>query len=230
MNTANRKYALTAGISLLVMSLAAAFSYGYVQGNLVVEDDSLLTYQNIANYRPVFLGGIAGWVVIFITDLVVAGSLFYYFKSVNRQISLLTAWIRIIYTAILGIAIYQLFVIIPLTGDVGVKSSIEVTKVSELISSFESIWSGGLILFGFHLLGLGYLSLRSGFVPRIFGWLFLFAGACYILVHSAKALMPEYQSQVDSVESILAVPMGLAEIAFAIWLLFRGGKNQKNLK
>ncbi len=31
-----RKSALTAGVSLIIMALAAAFSYGHVQGNLVV--------------------------------------------------------------------------------------------------------------------------------------------------------------------------------------------------
>ena len=42
-----RKSALAAGTSLLIMALAAFFSYGFVHGSLVVQGDASATFNNI---------------------------------------------------------------------------------------------------------------------------------------------------------------------------------------
>lgn len=50
---AERKSALTAGISLILMALAAFFSYGFVHGSLVVKGNAATTFNNIvSSYIP----------------------------------------------------------------------------------------------------------------------------------------------------------------------------------
>lgn len=227
MNTNNRTYALIAGISLVIMALVAGFSFGYVHGSLIVEEESLVTFQNLKISRSLFIAGIGGWLIILVADLLVAGALYLFFKKVNRKISLATALTRIIYTAFLGIAIYNLIAILPLL-DLSAEKGAE--EVFRHLNSFEKVWSGGLIIFGIHLFGLAYLSLKSEFVPSIFGWLLLFAGICYLGLNSGKILMPGYEDQVESLESILALPMAAGEIGLAIWLIFWGGKERRHKK
>ena len=223
MKLSKRKFALFAGIALVIMGATAAFSFGYVHGRLVVEGDPATTYRNLQSSGPLFTAGIAGWTVIFLCDILVAGALYFFLKDINQRLSLITAWIRAFYALILGVAIFQLIMVLPLLSD-GMPASVNRVHVDGHLQRFAKIWSAGLILFGFHLLGLGWLTLRSGFVPRVFGWLLLFAGISYILLHSAKNLLPGYAGQVEMAEMILSVPMAIAEIGFALWLIVRGGK------
>lgn len=222
MNTSKRKYALTAGISLLVMSIVAAFSFGYAHGSLFHGDPNEIV-TNLNTSQNLFLAEITGWVIVLLCDVLVAWALYHYLKEVQNNISLGTAILRLFYAAVLGSAIFQLFEILNVIQmKENVPSSIPII-VSHL-ESFEKIWSLGLIIFGIHLLGLGYLTILSSSVPRIWGWLLLFAGVCYFVIHLAKNSLPEYETQIKAAEMILALPMAIAEIGFAIWLLFRGRK------
>jgi hypothetical protein len=169
-----------------------------------------------------FLAGLAGWIVILITDLFVSGALYILFRDSMKRISALTAITRVIYSVVLGLAIYQLIDIIPLIQQVG--TSLEISLHFE---SFEKIWSAGLIIFGLHLLGLGYLSVKSGFVPRLLAYLLYFAGISYVLIHAAKQFALLSQGAISSAESILSIPMALGEILLALWLIYKGLKRKK---
>ncbi|GAA3313824.1 hypothetical protein GCM10020331_004840 [Ectobacillus funiculus] len=50
-----RKYALIADIALMVMTLAALFSYGLVLGGLIVKGDAIATFDNIKSSIVLFL-------------------------------------------------------------------------------------------------------------------------------------------------------------------------------
>lgn len=207
---------IVAGISLIVMAIAAGFSYGFVQTQLVSESAEI-TWQHVLDNQSMFLAGIAGWIVIFITDLIVSGSLYIFFKTTTKRISLLTASVRIIYTMVLGYAIYQLVGIIPLMQKAGTA-----LEVNAQFVAFNKIWSAGLIIFGIHLLGLGYLSIKSHRIPGLLSYLVSFAGICYVLVHAAKQFALFNQNVIASAESILALPMALGEMLIAVWLIYIG--------
>lgn len=223
MNEKEKKAGLIAGISLIVMTIAAGFSYGVVQNELVNESAEI-TRQNLIENKSLFLAGLAGWVVIFISDLIVSGTLYLLFKNSIRRISALTATIRVGYTLVLGVAIYQLIGIIPL-----LQLSETSFEINSQFKSFEKIWSIGLIIFGFHLLGLGYLSAKSKFIPGFLGYLLYLAGAAYILIHVAKQLTIFSQPVIDSAENVLALPMALSEILLAGWLIYKGLKRTDKL-
>ncbi|WP_430195930.1 DUF4386 domain-containing protein [Paenibacillus thiaminolyticus] len=92
------------------------------------------------------------------------------------------------------------------------------------LRAFDSIWSIGLIIFGGHLLIVGYMALKSHVIPKIISILLLLAGAGYILIHLCNAFLPQY----DGIKTILTfaftVPMIAGELGFGLWMLFKGGK------
>ncbi len=221
MSKKEKSAGLISGISLIVMAIAAGFSYGFVQNELLGKSAEI-TWQNLAVNKYLFLAGITGWIVIIITDLIAAGGLYIFFKNRSARISLIAAIIRILYTLILCAAVYQLIGIIPFLQEV--KTSFE---IKSQFASFEKIWSAGLILFGFHLLGLGYLSVKSQFVPGFLGYLLYIAGASYILIHTAKQFALFSQNVIASVETVLAFPMALSEILLALWLIYSGLKSSE---
>ncbi|MDQ0199307.1 DUF4386 domain-containing protein [Neobacillus ginsengisoli] len=88
--TSERKYALSAGTALMVMTLAALFSYGLVLGRLVVEGDASATFHNIKSSIALFNAGIMGWLIILICDIVVAWSFYIFLKPLNKLNDALT--------------------------------------------------------------------------------------------------------------------------------------------
>lgn len=213
-----RKYALTAGISLMVMAVVAGFSYGYVYSSLVVAGADT-TIQNISASISLFIGGIIGWVFILILDVIAALALYQFFKPTNYSVSLITGMLRLLYTAILGVAIMQMIGVV-----VSINSHQDASGALNSLHSFESFWSFGLIIFGLHLIGLGILTKNYPHMHIVFSWLLLIAGLCYLGIHLSKVILLNMSAQIQQAEMILSLPMALGELAFALWLVIKGGK------
>ncbi len=222
MQKTEKKQGLIAGISLIIMAVVAAFSYGYVFNSLIADSPGT-TLHNLIVGKSLFIAGLWGWIIIFITDLIVTLALYRFFLSTAKQASLVTALFRFTYTVFLGVAIFQLVKIIPMLNQAG---SIEKKSVADEVTSrielFRKIWSLGLIIFGLHLIGLGYLSVKSRFVSGILGYLLYLSGVSYIFVHGAKQFFLFDPVVMTRVENFLSLPMALGEMLLAVWLIYSG--------
>jgi hypothetical protein len=213
---------ITAGFSLVIMAIVAGFSFGYAH-NILVADSPEITFNNLIANKSLFLAELVGWSIIFITDLIVAIALYFFFRNTSKQISWITAFIRIVYTLILGIAIIQLVKIVPVISLANPGSDkLNISEVAFHFKMFEKLWSAGLIVFGLHLIGLGYLSIKSKSVPALLGYLLYFGGISYTFLHVSRQLNLFDTSVINSIENILALPMALAEILLAFWLIYTG--------
>lgn len=226
MQIEEKKQGIVAGISLIIMAIVAGFSYGYAHNDLVT-DSAMTTLENLYEGRSLFLAEIAGWGIIFITDIIVAISLYFFFRGTSRQISLTTAAIRIVYTLILGLAIIQLFKIIPyLSPDNPIIGDLAANETATHLHLFEKLWSIGLIIFGLHLVGLGYLSVKSKSVHWLIGFLLYLGGISYFFIHLSRQTGLLDTGAIASAEKILSLPMALAEILLALWLIYNGFRKQ----
>ncbi len=219
----NRKASLAAGISILVMAIVAGFSLGYAHNSLVLPGEIANTVNNLKNESALFNAEILGWMVILICDLIASIALFKYFKEVNRKQARLMAAFRIVYSGILAFAIANLIKVSRLINSTNsaTPETLQI-KVMNFITTFEKSWSLGLIVFGIHLLVLGYLVFKSVNIHKIWGILLLIAGISYCLIHTATNFIPGSENIVKIAEKILMAPMTIAEVGFAIWLIVRG--------
>ena len=71
-------------------------------------------------------------------------------------------------------------------------------------------------VFGVASVLLGYLMLRSGYLPGIFGILWILGGLGFVTRNVVFVLAPDYAS------SLLLVPNALAVLSLGVWLLVRG--------
>ena len=103
-----RKLAKITGWSLVIMALIAGVSLGYAYQEIYKPDqvDSIKNnlLQNISLYQYMLIGIL----LILILDLVVSYTLYHYFKNDNKNVSFVSAILRIIYTIVFGIATYYL--------------------------------------------------------------------------------------------------------------------------
>lgn len=226
MKSTQRTQALVAGISLIIMALAAGFSYGYVLSGIEEYGNPAATFEQLTTKGSLFKLSLGGWLLIFLIDIIVTFSLYLFFRETRKGLSLVTGALRLVYTAFLGMALLRLFSILPLLNEQSMNGTLAGTQVLAALLSFETIWSMGLIIFGLHLLGLGFLALLSTQIPRLFGYLLLFAGLSYVIVHSGKTLSVMTDEVVNTIEMMLMVPMALGEILLAFWLILRGGKSK----
>ncbi len=217
-----KKHGIISGIALVIMAIVAGFSFGYAHNSLVVESPEI-TLQNLIANKSLFFAELSGWSVIFILDIIVAIALYFFFRSTSKPISLITSVIRIIYTLILGIAIIHLFKIIPILSiNNPLSNELIVSEAYSHIQLFEKLWSIGLIVFGFHLIGLGYLSVKSKAVHWILGYLLFLGGISYTFIHTVQQLSLFNTEVISLMENILALPMTLAEMLLAFWLIYHG--------
>jgi hypothetical protein len=74
------------------------------------------------------------------------------------------------------------------------------------------------IFWGLWLFPFGVLAVKSGFIPRIFGYLLFVAGFAYVVNAFTSLLVPQYASQVGKVAMILY----FGEPPIMLWLLIMG--------
>jgi hypothetical protein len=220
-----RKAALATGIAIVVMTIAATIANDITIGKLVVEGNAAETLNNILASKTTFNAGIYSWLIILVSDVVAAWGLYIFFKPVHKNQSLLAAWFRLIYAAMLAAAIFSLVHVhllihqsLPFAEDIRVQLGRDVLFYLE---AFDSTWSLSLIVFGIHILLVGILTLKSGFVPKIFGIILIIAFAGYVIIHSSYLLFPQYRDAMRIVAWIFLFPM-LGEVALGIWLLIIG--------
>ena len=76
----------------------------------------------------------------------------------------------------------------------------------------------GVVFLALHAFILGYLIFKSGYFPKILGVLFIIAAFGYLIDSFSHALFANYKTGAV----YLAIPIAIAEIAFPLWLLFKG--------
>ena len=224
-----RKAAIVSGVAIMVMTVAAVVATNLTIGSLIVKDDAVTTTNNIITSEVLFRSGIFSWLIILICDVLAAWGLYIFLKPVNKLLSLLMAWFRLVYAAILGTALLNYVnVLLLISGDDYVSSfGIEKFQSQVMLSldAFGSMWSVGLMVFGLHIFLLGYLAFKSGYIPKVWGVLLLIASFGYVITNSAKLLMPTYDNYKTEFELIFIIPM-LSEVGLGIWLLIKGVKVQ----
>lgn len=215
-----RKMALTTGFSLIAMAVVAGVGYGYIFQSIYVTNNPSLTLLNLREFIFLFRLFIFLFVIVLILDIIVAWALYLFFKEDNPSLSLLTAWFRLVYSALLGVSFLSLLNVLQLLKETPQNS----LQIMNQLNVFLDMWSLGLIVFACHLFFLGYLMLTSGYIPKFLGALTLLASMAYFFSNAANLLLPNYDFYKSTVEMVLSLPMALGELGIAIWLIIKGGR------
>jgi hypothetical protein len=205
-----RSASLTAGLALALMTVLAPLAVFGAVGALVTPGDAGRTAQDIVGSEGVFRWGIAGLILVVILDIVVAAALLRLFEPVNRSLSIMAAWFRVVYATVYLVAIIQLVLALGLLGDPD--------QALRSIYAYDTIWHVALIIFGVHLLVIGYLAYRSGFMPKVFGVLLVVAGLGYLADGFGVVVLRDYSISIGAFTFV-------GEVALTFWLLISGRRH-----
>ena len=215
-NRGMRRAALVAGFGLLVMAvLAPAANFAVIQ-RLVTQGGAARTARDILASAGLFRVGILALFVVAVLDVVVAWALLRFFEPVHKGLAT-----RLSYAAIFAVGISQLAGVRPLLSNTRHLTAFTINQRRTLalmkIQHFQDIWHVSLVLFGLHLVLIGYLACKSGYVPRVLGVLLVIAGGGYLVDSFGRLLVTGYSVNVAAVTFI-------GEALFMLWLLLKGRK------
>ena len=214
-----RRASITAGVGILLIAVLAGFGKFVAVDGLVTPGDAARTATDILASEGLFRLGVAALSVVVALDVVVAWALYRVFSPVSTGISLLAAWFRLVYAGVLLVAVSHLIEVLRLLGDDQYRAAFNTDQLQAQalsgIHSFGEVFGAGLLLFGLHLLVVGYLAYRSGYVPRVIGVLLAVAGLGYV-VDSVGAIL--FRGSWTDVSSFTFI----GEFLLALWLVVRG--------
>jgi len=203
-----RKLSLIAGYSYLIIFFAAIFANFFMLE--AIQKEPLVTIQQ--NHVVVRLG-ILAFIITVVFDVVVAWALYELYRA--NPLSGLAALFRMMHAAIMGVAIFALPVALSLNSSQEILHQVDV---------FNIIWLIGLFFFGIHLILLGKIIGK----PKLIMVFLIIAGIMYMVDTAAHFMLPNYDVYSSIFLALVAVPSILGEMAFAIWLLVKGGKTENS--
>jgi hypothetical protein len=223
-----RRAAVTAGLGYLAIFALAIFANFFVLDGLVEPGDAAATARNIAESEGAFRAGLVAFAVVFVLDVVVAWALFVLFRGVRRDVSLLAAWFRLVYTVFLGVALIFSFIALQLLSGEGYLDAFGPGQLDAhvllAVDAFTYAWLIGLVCFGVHLVILGSLLVTSRWTSRLLGYVLMVAGGAYVVDTLARAVLADYAEVEQIFLTMVLIPSVIGELWFTVWLLRSGGR------
>jgi len=217
-----RRAALIAGLGYLLMPVSYAEFAIYPK--IVIPGNIEQTSQNIVDHGRLFVVAILCYLITLMLDVVIAWALYFLLTPVNRALSLLTAWFRLMYTAVALFGLLNLVTVFRLLHTPDYLALFGPQQLHAqaqlLLNSYRYDWSIGLLIFGIHLALLGSLIFRSGYIPWIIGILLVIDGLAWVIDSLQPYLYPN-----THLRFIFIAFFG--ELVFMLWLLIRGWKIQE---
>ncbi len=215
------KIARTAGI-LYLAYIVATIICTFVQRRPVVSGDAGATARNIVASTWVFRTGFTIEVVSALLFLLTAWSLYVLMRPVGKDLALLFLILNACGVAVECFSTVIRFAALPLVGGTGYLKALQTEQLQALAMFFLN-WAGtgsvvSILFYGTWLLPLGYLVIKSNFLPRALGVLLILDGASLLICFSQLCLFPGYERLTYALYPVMFV----AECGLGLWLVIKG--------
>ena len=220
-------YARIAGVLYLLIAVLSGFVHFYVPGELIVSGDATTTATNIVASAGLFRLHIAAELIILLSEIVLLVLLYELLKPVSKTLSLVAAVSRLAMTTIHGINVLNNVIVLLLVSGAGYVTVFAPNQLHALVTLILDAksygFSIGVAFLALHAAILSYLIFKSGYFPKVLGVLFMIATIGYLIDSFAHVLLANHTTGAI----YFALPIAIAEIAFPLWLLFKGVNTEK---
>jgi len=221
-SSAIQKYARLAAVLYLLITALAVFVHFYVPGQLIVAGDAVTTAENLRASSGLFRVGIAAELLLLLCEVALSLILYVLLRPVHKSLSLIAAVARLVMTTVHGANMLAQLAVFALVSGAGYLAAFDPEQLGALamvlLEASSYGFSAGIFFLTLHAAVLGYLIVRSGYFPKVIGVLFMIAAVGYLIDSLCHVLIPGYVTGAP----VIAIPIALSEIAFPLWLLFKG--------
>src|ERR671928_245890 len=222
-DTSPRRLARIAGALYLINIVLGAFAIGIVPAIIAVGPDAAATAHSIRTHELLYRLGLTAHVVVTVTNVPLAVIFYELFKVVNRRLALLDACFILVATGIEAAGLLNQFAPLALLGSRPYASALPAAELQAL--AYLSVDLSGIgysihtVFFGFDILCMVYLVLRSRFVPGAIGGLLAIDGLAYLVYSFANLVAPGFAAQLVP---WIQMPALIGEGSLCLWLLVVG--------
>ena len=200
-------------VGFLYLAMIAAGSIPLLAGRVRISNDVAAAAAAILAHPSRVQAAFASDLVVVICYLPVPALLYKLFKPVNDTLSLIAAFFGLAGCAVQGFA--SLFRIAPLTVlTCGINPLHAQELAYLLLKLYTPAYSISLVFFAVAMILIGYLVIKSVFMPRVIGVLAVISGLAWLVFlwpPLASALWPR-----------VILPLDVGELALILWLLIAG--------
>jgi hypothetical protein len=213
-----RGAALVSGLAYLLNPVL--FAESYAMPRLVVSDP-VQTLANLQAHPHLFGAAVLAYFGQLFGDVVMAWGLYVLLAPVNCALSLLASWLQLTYAAmalaaVINLALAYRLLFVPEYAGLLPPGALAV-QVRMLIGGYRAGWSLSLVLFGWHLVVVGFLFARSTYLPRWLGWIIIVDGLAWVIDR-----LTEYVAPTASFGFLSIFFVG--EVLLMVWLLGWGSR------
>jgi hypothetical protein len=210
---------------MYVMLCATAFFAVYVHSRIVKSGNSAATAENIRKSTSLFRFGFMSDFLQTVFFLFTAMALYLLFKHVNRLVAAAMVVIVGVSVAIQSLNMLNQFTALTIATSNDYAQVFGKPGSDALVMLFSNMQEHGFFVaqmfFGLWLLPLGYLVLRSRYVPKLFGISLVVACVGLVFDMLVHFLTPGFA---DNVKPVVGTINTLGEMPFFLWLLVKGVK------
>jgi hypothetical protein len=210
-----------AGLCYLVVIAGGLFAEVVVRQALVVPGDADATARAIAENETLWRLGLAVHLLYLVPALAVNVIVSGLFRSVEPTLARLALVFGVAAVTIEAIALVFLYVPLAFSEHGAALAAIEDAPAMTYLATrlFATGFGFSLLLFAGFCVLIGALILRSEIVPRVIGAMMVLAGICYAVNTIAMIVSPGFW---ELVNPAILLPILLAELSLALWLLIKG--------
>ena len=207
------------GLLYLGLAITGGLSFLLVREQLYVPDHPRATLANLLDDPWLARLGIALEMGVVLTQALAAVWFFRLFRSVDTfAAGCLAAFGMVNAVAILGSAAF-LWTALDVALDSGLAPRGGTAATVQLMYVVSGhLWDVGALFFGLWLVPMGWLVLRSRWMPEPLGWILIGGGVCYVVSPFVQLIAPDAGALADA----LAIPASVGEFWMIGYLLIRG--------
>jgi hypothetical protein len=214
-----KTYTRVVGVLLILSIVGGWFGEMYVP-SVIMTGDAAGTANQLRQHEGLFRLGFAAYLTEAFSDLVLAWLFYVLLRPVHRQLALLSAFFGVVSMSLFAVTqMFHFCAPVFLSGRKYLMafSPDQLEAFATLFLSLYGRLSGLFMLFyGTAWIIRGYLTFKSGYLPRFLGVLMVVAGVGFVAKNITKVLAPAFSWDV------LLAPMFLNAVVLAIWMLVRG--------
>ena len=216
-----RSKARLAGAFYLLVFVTGALAAP--SGRLIVAGDADATAVSITSHEALYLSGATGYILNVACYIVVTALFYQLFKPAGRTLSLTAAFFSLVGCATQAVTcVFYIAPVIFLSGDKYL-SAFDPAQVHAFallsLKLFSTGYDVGLAFFGFYCLLIGWLILRSTFMPKAIGVLMVIAGVGWLTFNAPVAA--------SHLQPYIVLPGFVGELSLTLWLLIKGIDEQR---
>lgn len=219
-----KRTARLAGLLYVVMSALMVFGYMYLPATFLVPGDAAATARKITDGALLYRVGILSDLVAQLLFVFVVLTLYQLFKDVSRSHARLMVALVCVGVAveIVNLVTHMAPLIFLSGGDYWsafTRPQLEALALGSLRLG-SSLGDLTIAIWGLWLFPFGILTIRSGFFPRVLGWLLMVAGFAYVVTCVTAIVFPAQLAMVSRV----VMPLYIGELPIVLWLLVMGAR------